>query len=119
MANELTLSASLSYAKGGRSQSASKTALKLDVSGTDHIKLSQTIGTSPEALDIGDITTPGYVFIENKDENNFVEIRHGASGDDVVKVRAGGIAMFELATATPFAIADTAAVELDITIIEA
>ena len=119
MANELTINASLAFSKGGRSVSTSVSALKLDVSGTDHIKLSQTIGTSAEAIDLGDITTPGYCLVKNLDDTNFVELRDGASGDDLVKVRAGGVALFELATTTPFGIADTAACECEITIIEA
>lgn len=120
MANELTLSVSLRYAKGSRKPvKAGKSGVQLDVSGSDYYEATQSIGTSAEALGIGDITTPGYMYVHNLDATNFVEIRHGASGDDVVKVRAGGIALFELTTTTPFAIADTAAVEIEYTIIEA
>lgn len=119
MANELTLNASLNFTKGTRKVLISKANIQVDVAGTDFVHMTQTIGTSAEALDLGDITTPGYIFIFNRDTTNFIEVRDGASGADVVKVGPGKVALFELATATPNAIADTAAVEVEYVIIEA
>ena len=119
MANELTLSATMKFTKGERKVSVARSGLQLDVAGTDYIQKTQTIGTSAEALVLGDIGTPGYMFVRNLDSTNFVEIRHGADGADVVKVRAGGIALFELASSTPYAIADTASVEIEVAMIEA
>ena len=119
MANELTISASLKYQKGDRKLDVAKSGVQIDVTGTDFIQKTQTVGTSVEDLDLGDIGTPGYMFVRNLDATNFVSIRHGASGDNVVKVRSGGIALFELASNDPQAIADTAAVEIEYTIIEA
>lgn len=119
MANELTISATLKYKKGDRKVEVGKSGIQLDVTGTDFIQKTQTVGTNVEDLDLGDIGTPGYMFVRNLNSTNFVSIRHGASGDNVVKVRAGGVALFELASADPQAIADTAAVEIEYTIIEA
>ena len=119
MANELTLTATLKFDKSTKSVDVGKTGLQLDVAGGDHITKTQSVGTSQEAIVIGEITTPGYIFVRNLDSTNYVEIRDGSSGADVVKVRAGGIALFELATATPFAIANTASCEIEYTIIEA
>ena len=119
MANELTLTANLKFEKSTKSAEAGKAGLQIDVAGGDYIAKTQSVGTSQEAIVIGEITTPGYMFIRNLDGTNYVEIRDGSSGADVVKVRAGGVALFELATATPFAIANTSAVEIEYTIIEA
>ena len=119
MANELTLTATLKFDKSTKSADVGKTGLQLDVTGGDYITKTQVVGTSQEAIVIGEITTPGYMFIRNLDATNYIEIRDGSSGADVVKVRAGGVALFELATATPFAIANTASCEVEYTIIEA
>lgn len=119
MSNELILSASLKFAKGERRVNVAKAGVQLDVAGTDFIQKTQTIGTSVEDMDLGDIGTPGYMFVRNLDATNFVSIRHGASGDNVVKIRAGGIALFELASSDPQAIADAASVEIEYTVIEA
>lgn len=119
MANELTLSASLKFEKSGRKVDFSKPGVQLDVAGTDFVFQTQTVGNSEEALDIGDVTSPGYILIYNNDASNFIEVRAGSSEADVVKVRAGGVALFELATATPYVIADTANVEILFALIEA
>lgn len=107
MANELTLSLSLRFSKSPTQVVEVAKVLQRDVTGDDYTHKTQTIGTSAEALNIGDITTPGYLVIVNTDGTNYVEIRDGESGADVVKLKAGDWAMFRLTTATPYAIADT------------
>lgn len=119
MANELTLSALLHFKKGGREVKFGKNSIQLDVTGTDFAFHSQNVGTSEEALDIGDVATPGYLLVYNNDSANFVTIRAASGEADVVKVRAGGVALFELAAAAPFVIADTATVEILFALIEA
>jgi len=121
MANELTLSASLKYEKGTRKVDVGKSGVQLDVAGTDHVTFTQTVGTTEEALKLIDAGTPGYCFIRNLDSANFVEIRAASAGDDCIKIPAGGIALFMLGSdaTAPYAIADTAEVELEVTIIEA
>ncbi|MEM6362815.1 MAG: hypothetical protein AAF745_00200 [Planctomycetota bacterium] len=121
MANELTVSSTLKYQKGSRSVSAGKSGIQLDVAGTDHIRASQIVGTSEEALDIGGITTPGYCFVRNLDSANFVRIRPATGVSDLIEVPPGGIALFKFAgnITAPFVIADTGEVEIEYTIIEA
>lgn len=119
MANELTLAASLKFVKGATNVSFAKSGIQVDVSGTGFAFKSQNVGTSEEALDIGDVTTPGYILIYNNDSTNYVEVRGGSGETDVVKVRAGKLALFELATTTPYVIADTASVEIIYAIVDA
>lgn len=118
MANEGTFSFSAEFSKGGETASFVHAGLQVTVSGTEYVRMNQLIGTSAEALDIGDITTPGYIMIRNRDTTNFVEIRDGAAGADVVKLKAGETALFRLTTTTPFAIADTAACRVEYLLIE-
>ena len=122
MANELLLSIAASFSKGGRTadtRNMGASGVFIDVSGTDFFHGTQTIGTSPEAIDLGDITTPGYIVIKNRDATNFVEIRDGSGGADVVKLLAGDVQCFRLATSTPFAVADTASCEIEYLLVEA
>lgn len=124
MADEIVLSIALKYAKGGRAANTdlmSVTGLEIDVTGTDVVRLSQTIGLTVEALDIGDITTPGYIVIKNKETysgSNYVTIRNGSGGADVIKLFGGDACAFRAAAATLFADATGATQEIDILIIE-
>jgi hypothetical protein len=121
-ANELTLSAALEFIKSNTRTSTKDmgiSGLQFTVSGTDCIgPVTQTIGTSAEALDIGDITTPGYVAIKNLDATNYVTIRMGSTGADVVKLKAGEFAMFRLASTNPFALANTSSCQVLYVLVE-
>lgn len=121
MASELTFSASLNW------EDALSLAFGLDV--TDWVKtiatkkpviLSQTIGTSEEAIDLADIT-PVYGFFKNRDATNFVSIRAGTGLGNFARldpdVNGDGktfplILRFGSGATAPFAIADTAACEI-------
>ena len=84
----------------------------------------QSIGNSAdEALVIGDVTTGGtnlgWAMFYNRDPTNFVVITHGDNASAFLKLKAGEVAgPMRLGTNTPFALADTAAVELEYLIIE-
>lgn len=95
--------------------------LLFDVAGTDYVRHTQVLSTAAEALSLGDVGTAGYIAIRNLDSTaeNYVEIRDGATGADVVKLRAGGVAIFELATSTPYAIAGAGTPTVEYLLIEA
>lgn len=119
MADEITLTAMLKLAISGQQtvQCAAENE-SFDIAGAKKIHHVQAIGTSAEAIDIGDITTCGYCWLRNLDPTNFVTIRMGASGADVIKLKAGEVALFRLAASTPHAIADTGTCNLEILILE-
>jgi len=115
----LTLSMSFSYTKGGTSHSLSLTNQEIDVSGTNSIHHRQTIGTSEEALQLGEVTAGGYMIIVNRDATNFVEIRPNTAVADLCKLKAGEGTILRLAAdAVPYAIADTANCEVEYIIVE-
>lgn len=74
--------------------------------------VTHNIGTSEEALKLGEITSLGWFLFRNLDETNYVEIRSatGAS-NDIIKVPPLGGALFHWGTdvTQPYAIANTAA----------
>jgi len=112
MANEITASAQLSASKNGvtlnNSVSLTVQASK-DMAGDQMTQNVQIIGTSAEALDVGDVSTIGYVLIKNLDSTNFVELAldSGVSTQKFAKLRAGDFAVFPASTATIYAKADT------------
>ena len=120
MANEIKASVSLDYADGSRAAKLSFGGLSFDVTGDNYTQVTMEAPiTTAGAMELGDITTPGWCVIRNLDDTNFVEIRDGLSGADVIKLPANGIALFYLATSTPYVIADTAACDIEYLIIEA
>lgn len=113
MANEITVTASLQFAKGNiTALTRSYNGVSVTVTGTAYVQNVQTVGTSEEALLIGDVT-PGYVLMKNLDSTNFVSVRHATGGSNCVKLKPGEVSLFRFASAAPFVIADTAPVQLE------
>jgi len=118
MANELTATCSLRFSKGGREVSKSYSGVQIDVSGDKWVFGVQEIGTSEEAIDVGDIGTTGFLIAKNLDSTNFISIRPGTGTANLVKLKAGEPCMFRLALNGPWAISDTAACDLEYLILE-
>jgi hypothetical protein len=118
MANEISISSTLRYAKSGVSASQS-TSFNADQAGDKYQAGVQIIGTTEEALDKGDIGTIGYISFKNLDATNYVQMGI-TTGVYSIKVLAGkgGVIPWNSATA-PLVKANTAAVELDYLMIEA
>lgn len=115
MADEATVRVSLSFEKGTVSESKSFGPTTFDVAGDNPLCNIQDVGTSEEALLIGDITVGGYLYARNLDATNFVEIRPGTGDADLIQLKPGDVCLFRLTpTATaPFVIADTGACRLE------
>ena len=120
MANEITLTAALKFLKGDTDTSFSKSGLLIDVAGTDYVRMTQQVGVSEEALDLGGLSTLGYILMFNLDSTNFVEIRPATGVADMIKILAGECALFRMAdgVTAPFVIADTAIVQVEYLMIE-
>lgn len=120
MANELTIRASLSFEKGGSLVEMLLGPLDRDVAGTNVLRNRQSIGTSEEALVVGDVAPGGYFIAVNRDATNCVTIRAGSGLADLVRLKPGDFCMFRVNdAATLYAQANTAAVELDYAIVDA
>lgn len=72
MANEISMTLSFAVNKSGTSIS-SAVSKQATMSGDAKISNTQNIGTSTEALQIGDITDLGYMYVQNLDATNFVQ----------------------------------------------
>lgn len=118
MAAEITLTANIAVAKGNIASIARVASNKsVDLAGDAYISNVQTIGTSEEALLMGDVTAGGYIWVHNLDATNFVSLRPGAGTANCVKLLPGEYAMFRASVAL-WGIADTAPVQLEYLAIE-
>lgn len=116
MADELTMNFSLAYAKGeSRINIPSRQSL-IDVASQVRASATQTIGTSAEAIAMGDVSSAGAAYFLNTDATNYVDI-----GVDVSSVFYGLIRLMpgemafcpRLATNAPYAKANTSNVNLE------
>ena len=121
MANEITISGSLSGTKPGAVENFSVSGLTVTMTGTDYVKLTQTVGTSEEALVMLDAGTPGFCVIKNLDATNYVEVRQGTGVADLIRINAGEFALFRFAAdaTAPYVIANTAACIVEYLLFEA
>ncbi len=116
MANEISITVSMIFNKGGASASRSE-SISVDVTGDAFTHEVQEVGTSDEELAQGsDLGTPGYMFIKNLDATNYVE--YGLTSSYTGKLKAGEVGLLRLAGAGVYAKADTAACNVEYWIIE-
>lgn len=73
MANEIQISASLAVNRSGATFTGIGSA-NITQGGTPSIANTQVVGTSTEALYLGDVTAVGYIFLKNLDASNYVEV---------------------------------------------
>ncbi len=122
MANELTLSATLAYADAESADEALQIAeLKANVAALKYIKHKQNIGITEEAIDLGEVASLGWGMFVNRDATNFLELRVATAGTKFVKLKPGEFAFFRFGSGitAPFAIADSAPVQLEYIIVSA
>lgn len=128
IANEVTSSARIAYDDGISDGFAEVVARVENSAGKRFTKLKQTIGTSEEALQLGEISAVGAVFIKNLDETNYVEIKTTTGGTIVARLEPDlngdgnggwvGLSRAGSGFQAPWAIANTAACKVVILIVE-
>ena len=81
----------------------------------------QTIPFAGEAaIGLGLAGAGGWMYLQNLDATNFIEIRPNTGVADLIKLLPGQFAVFPMAAdAVPYALADTAACEMRVLIFEA
>jgi hypothetical protein len=123
MAGELVISINFAFSKEVseivRQISRNANGILIDITGDKYVSNVQEIGTSAEDLELGDITSPGYMLIHNLDNTNFIEVGYDDSGfKPTVKVPPGEWGVFALAQATPQGRANTAACDAEYIVVE-
>lgn len=120
MADELTITAALRYESGVQRAAIVPAALVVDAGVAPHHTV-QSVGTSEEAIALGDLLTLGtlgYAFFRNLDATNYVSIRAGTGETSLIRLQPGEWCVFPFdgAATAPYAIANTAAVNLEVCI---
>lgn len=121
MANEISLTAGLSVNKSGQSISGILNGLAITQSGAQNIGNVQNIGTSSEALSIGDVSTIGYLYIKNLDATNFVTIdlnNPAVASSGYATLKAGEAMVIPTRRTQHYAIADTGACDVYVVALE-
>ncbi len=121
MANEATITVSLEFKKGGTSTKLELLKKSLNVTGTNFLFNRQNVGTSEEALLLGDVATGGLFCGINRDNSKAIEMRSGAGATDLVQIEPGGGALFRISadSTAPFVIAENPGAELEYLILDA
>lgn len=121
MADELSLTVSLSFSKGG-AKVRRVVSKKVTITGDAFVHGFQTLVAASEAelVQLTAVGDPGWVLIINLDETNFIEVG-ATTGVYTVKILAGEFALFRFAkeqTVTVLALADSGNVDIEYIIIE-
>lgn len=115
MANEFSYQFQLQLNNGDLKDNLASGAVAVDQTTAKLIRNVQNIGTTEEALDLGDVTTPGLAIFENLDDTNYVEVGSYVGGTfyPFMKLKPGEKFICRLGVLAPYAKANTAAIELD------
>ena len=114
MAKTLTIAAQVALVMDGLN-SSSNPGNSITLVGNAAISNIQTIGTTTEALSIGDILTPSYLFVKNQDATNFIQIgltTAVTAGNAMFKLLPGEWAFIPTRRTVIYALADTSACDL-------
>jgi len=121
MADEITVSASIRYEDSeDADESLSLEDILADVATKKYTKVKVSVGTSEEAVPLGESTSPGWAMFINRDGTNFVSIKVATSGAIFAKLLPGEFALLRLGSGAqaPFWIADTAACQCEVFIVQ-
>lgn len=119
MANEIQLAASLQVSKNGATASGTYSGT-ITMAGNNLISNVQEIGTSNEAIQLGDVTATGMcVMLKNLDATNYVEIFSDSGNTNLISKLAAGMPCILWPNAVIYARANTAGISLAVVACEA
>jgi hypothetical protein len=121
MSQEITLRAALSFAKSGRSAFADSLDVSIDMAGTKGLDTVQTVGTTEEALVLGEVpAASAHYWIKNLDATNPVDLKPATGGTVTTRILPGRVAMgqFGPSVSAPFVQATTAPVDIRVVLIQ-
>lgn len=110
MADELTYTISVKSVNEGLTFPVSQTTFTHDA-GNPFVSGVVSVGTSEEAIPMGEVATPGLALFRNLDATNYIEILHGTGGDTITRIGAGQASLLHMdpGDTAPYAKANTGA----------
>lgn len=121
MANEIQVSANLTYAKGGMaSESLVTTGQNVTWTGTRSIKRTFTVNNSDTTIPLPEGTL-GLAMFKNLDATNTINIKTASGGTVIVSLQPGECALFRFGSGVtaPVAISSAGTPEMEYAILEA
>ena len=113
MSNEIALSMSLSGYKPtvmNAPVGLSIAGFLASMAGNYYSEGTLLVATGATLIPLGAVTQPHWCFFQNLDQTNYLSIRNGSGGADLIELYPGEPALFPMfTTAIPYAIAHTAA----------
>ena len=121
MASEIAVAASLSVTKGGTAEALYLGPLYVTLTGTRILRNRQSVGTSEEALVLGEVVPGGWLLIVNRDPTNYVQVKTATGGTAFARLLAGEFCLLRIDSglSAPFVQANTAACEIEYLILPA
>lgn len=122
MSDEIRLRAALSFAKSGRSAYADSGELSITMAGTKSLDTIQTVGTTEETLQLGEVTAANtHYYIENLDLTNPIDLKPATGAVVTTRIAAGrcAVGQFGPLVTAPFVQAITAPVDIHFILIQA
>lgn len=123
MAQEITFGYSLTVYKPSVMAQALNRAVaeqRITMTGTTLVYGTMSVATSATAVPMGQVTAPGWCWFHNLDPTNYLTIRNGSGGADLLQLLAGESFWCRLiSTAAPYAVANTAACGLEYILLSA
>lgn len=115
MANELSINMSVDYESTTAEFTAALTEFVLTQATKTFAYLEQTVAATEAALNLGNVSSLGYILVKNTDDTNTVQIRTGTGATKSVKVRPGCGACFEFGSGVtaPFVITDSGTAKIE------
>lgn len=122
MANEIIARASLSVAKSGTFQFRDSRDVPFTMTGTYALSTTQTVGTSAEALLLGELTAArAWYWIKNIDSTNIVHLLPASGGTPTTSIGPGEFILgrFTSSITAPFVQALVAPCIIDVLLVQA
>ena len=119
MANELELNVSFTYRDGDSEvDNSADDPTFVDIVTLTYYNAIQSVGTSAEAVQVGDVSSPGFVFMRNLDPTNYVDVYASNGGDRFARMYPGEPCLLRLGpdASAPYIIANTAACRVGVTL---
>lgn len=116
MASEIQLTASLAYSDAnGVTDELGVPTLTADVTTKVTSRAQQSIATSETVINLGGVSSVGWLILVNRDATNYVDIKTAASGTIFARLPPGGFCVLYLGSGVtaPVAVAHTAACVVD------
>jgi len=117
MANEIAIDATIRYEDSEGTELSLQNVDSITLTTKLVHRTKQNVGTSEEALKLGDVSSLGWLMLKNLDETNYIEVKTGTGGTVIGKMLAGesfGPIRVGSGVTAPYVVANTAACQMEI-----